>query len=474
MAGFLRNAAIVATTVGLTWASAILYWRQTGSTPSGTEMLTYLGLLPAGLLGGGWMLRSFATRAAERALAHAEAAATTNTPAAVADGGVRTPVPARAPAVLAAAVHLPGDLTAEGWLAQAAAAPRPGLHPRLKDSDGLPIFAAFVADLPEPRALSADDYAIAPHLARAMALLEPVLDSLALAVIEALPPLPVQEERVVAGWRRQDHGDVERILQVECMVEANMPEAMRTRLGEWLHDELQQIGVDVRRFVVQVVPVRDAATVWERLQRLAGEETASPGWHLLLAACSALDPAVIERWEMQGRLYGSRQPQGRVPGEAAAGLLLARTDDGGTATRMAVPLRASLPEHEAVHLHGRHSVQLVTDALARAGLEASAVGYVISDAGAGTERVAEAGQVAYAVCPDLDVATQSLPLQASTGDISLAAPLSMLALAHAHAELTGQAVLVLGLDALDSRWAALLHSPLPSQTQARPDPVAAA
>lgn len=107
-------------------------------------------------------------------------------------------------------------------------------------------------------------------------------------------------------------------------------------------------------------------------------------------------------------------------------------------------------------------------------LDSNTLDYVISDAGASAEHVAEAGQVAFAVCPELDVATQCLPLQAGTGHVALVAPLAMLALAHTRVTRNNQAVLVLGLDAPDSRWVALLHSFPSSDTQVRPESVEAA
>ncbi|WP_434026558.1 hypothetical protein [[Pseudomonas] boreopolis] len=50
MSAFIRRAASVVLVFGLTWAGTIAYWRQSGSTPGGMEILGMLGLLPAGLL----------------------------------------------------------------------------------------------------------------------------------------------------------------------------------------------------------------------------------------------------------------------------------------------------------------------------------------------------------------------------------------------------------------------------------------
>jgi hypothetical protein len=48
-----------------TWGATILYWRNSGTVPTGMQMLAYLGLLPVGLSGAGFMLRNAARRGAE-------------------------------------------------------------------------------------------------------------------------------------------------------------------------------------------------------------------------------------------------------------------------------------------------------------------------------------------------------------------------------------------------------------------------
>lgn len=478
MSAFIRRAASVVLVFGLTWAGTIAYWRQSGSTPGGMEILGMLGLLPAGLLGGGWMVRSMATRAAERAAARiaegegeGEPARATPNPAA----GDATPA-ATGLAVLGSALRLPDGLDVPVLLSQPVAAPRPGLHPRLKDHDGLPVFAGYVADLPDPSALP-PDHAAAPRLRRAMALLEPVLDELLLQVLQALPSLPEAEERVVAGWRQQRPMAVDRTLSVECLVEPEMHEPLRAALHDWLSQQLADAGVDPRRYAVEVVPAYDANRVWERLQRLADEDAGVPRWHLLLSAYSAIDPDVIERWQLQGKLYRNRHPDGRVPGEAAAGVLLANAAAAPAEAphaRLWRPLRAPVAARASVLQRARLGVQLAGEVLEAIALDAQAVDFVVSDAGAQAEQAAEAGQVAHSLCPDLDIPSQCLSLPASTGAIELASPLALLAIAHARQQQTGGAVLVLGVDHPDSRWATVLHPYSSPETHVRPEQAEAA
>ncbi|KAG1443127.1 hypothetical protein G6F57_018202 [Rhizopus arrhizus] len=68
MAGWLGKAASVVMVFIATWGATILYWRNSGTVPTGMQMLAYLGLLPVGLSGAGFMLRNAARRGADVAL----------------------------------------------------------------------------------------------------------------------------------------------------------------------------------------------------------------------------------------------------------------------------------------------------------------------------------------------------------------------------------------------------------------------
>ncbi|MEQ4573877.1 MAG: hypothetical protein ABN502_02890, partial [Gammaproteobacteria bacterium] len=122
----------------------------------------------------------------------------------------------------------------------------------------------------------------------------------------------------------------------------------------------------------------------------------------------------------------------------------------------------------------RLGVQLAGEVLEAIALDAQAVDFVVSDAGAQAEQAAEAGQVAHSLCPDLDIPSQCLSLPASTGAIELASPLALLAIAHARQQQTGGAVLVLGVDHPDSRWATVLHPYSSPETHVRPKQAEAA
>ena len=69
MAGWSKNAGSVMMVFVATWAAAIMYWRSSGTTPNGMQMLAYLGVLPVGLSGAGYMLRGMFSRGVDKAVA---------------------------------------------------------------------------------------------------------------------------------------------------------------------------------------------------------------------------------------------------------------------------------------------------------------------------------------------------------------------------------------------------------------------
>ncbi|KAB7769655.1 hypothetical protein [Xanthomonas maliensis] len=460
MSAIVRNTLSTLTVFGLAWAGSIFYWRSSGATPSGMEMLTYLGLVPAGVLGGGWALRSLGQRALDRAGQALESDASAGQDAA--------PVPAKDAAASAApATRVLGVLAADAWLpparepaallGQLPAPPRPGLHPHFRDRDGLPVYAAHVADLdPAVSPLSVDEHDVLPPAhARALVLLEPVLENVLPPTVAALPVLETVEERVVAGWRQQSSQQVEQVLAIDLLVPLDWPAELRDRAQDWLQARVVDHGLDARRFAVNVIPAADANATWRYLQQ-AAQLAGAPAWRLLLACASAIDPVVIEQWQQRGRLWDRLHPDGRVPGEAAAGVLLTSTPatDGvclHPARMQEVPAPAALAQC------ARATSQLASDALTAAAVEPARVDLVISDADQRGGVAAEAYGAASSACPDLDTSLQCLAFAATSGETGPVAPLAMLALAQAHlAAGTDAATLLLGVDQGPARWAAVV------------------
>jgi hypothetical protein len=323
------GAAVVAIAVFATcWTASVLYWRAAGSTPSGMAVGQLLLGLPAAILLAVWLGRNaIQARAAPAALQPASAA-------------VRAAPPERAvlPQIAAGAVRLRGgDCVADLAEALRANASPCELDSELTDDAGYPVFTGRIDTLDADAArdemlpwlaqrsmaelrLSDEQWralamggAVAAELAQ-HALLHPLLPHyLAAAPAEraaiALPVLQIKPE-LSAGW---------------------LP-AQRQAAGDWLLHLVAQQGWPAQR--LQLSPAFDSGPTAGF--SLVGALAHSPGLTLLVACESLIGEDSVRDWSERGLLYTGRTPRGQVPGEGAAGLLLA---DGEQAALLApVPM----------------------------------------------------------------------------------------------------------------------------------------
>ncbi|WP_058363461.1 hypothetical protein [Xanthomonas translucens] len=471
MSGILRNVLSATALFGVAWGGSIFYWRSSGTTPNGMEMLTYLGILPAGVLGGSWLLRDLGRRALARAADAADSAAAKaterNDSKAAAASSSSAPTAGAAPALLAGALNLALGQQPQAILALRGNLPRPGLHKQFRDHDGLPVFVVQVSELDATaaaEAMLASAAAVADanepppeHHKRAIALLEPVAEALLLEAAQALPPLSEAQDRVVAGLRHRVEAQVQNVLRIELWLPADWPASLHKAVGDWVLASASEHGLDPRRFGVEVIPMAGADDAWSRLQHLArGAQSPVDGWQLVMACHSAIDQTQVEHMLESGRLMTRRSPDGRVPGEGASGVLLA-SGPGASGDVVLHPLqRARLPLDGSAKASARLSGELAAQTLQRAALAPTHVDLVLSDADHRAALAAEVAAAAALACPDLDTAVQCLPLATATGDLAAVQPLAMLALAHAHVAAEQHAALMLSVDQAGLRIATLV------------------
>ncbi|AKK68506.1 hypothetical protein [Xanthomonas translucens] len=471
MSGILRNVLSATALFGVAWGGSIFYWRSSGTTPNGMEMLTYLGILPAGVLGGSWLLRDLGRRALARAADAADSAAAKaterNDSKAAAASSSSAPTAGAAPALLAGALNLALGQQPQAILALRGNLPRPGLHKQFRDHDGLPVFVVQVPELDATaaaEAMLASAAAVADanepppeHHKRAIALLEPVAEALLLEAAQALPPLSEAQDRVVAGLRHRVEAQVQNVLRIELWLPADWPASLHKAVGDWVLASASEHGLDPRRFGVEVIPMAGADDAWSRLQHLArGAQSPVDGWQLVMACHSAIDQTQVEHMLESGRLMTRRSPDGRVPGEGASGVLLA-SGPGASGDVVLHPLqRARLPLDGSAKASARLSGELAAQTLQRAALAPTHVDLVLSDADHRAALAAEVAAAAALACPDLDTAVQCLPLATATGDLAAVQPLAMLALAHAHVAAEQHAALMLSVDQAGLRIATLV------------------
>ena len=465
IAGALRAATVVLLVFGLVWFAVVLHWQVAGASPTAVDLGMFLLVLPLVLLGVIWLLRRTLRRRSEQRSAASVAVPVTDTTSLIDD----SPRPDRIVHVLASATLLRAGSSAAAVAESLAAPERPPLHGQLKDSVGLPVFAAAVENL-DPgsmelllgAAMAGPDTferVFGDEALRAIALLDPVAEELLHC---ALPPIPL--EAAVAGIETGLHphamhhslssrgavpAPAASVLRVHLLLPAAWPSAARQASGDWLSAKARAIGFDDHQLRVDVVPVNAAADTWRLLDQLMQTHPggADGDRHLMLAAHSSIGETSIDRLDARRELLVSGHPEGLIPGEGAAGLLL------GAATASLDP--AAPPPLRLHRLlrgqagHGRtasrQAAELLRHALNTAAHPADAIALVFSDADHRPSRAIEIAGAISATLPDLDPVDDARHLGLVCGDIGAVAPLALLAAAAAQSAQDDAPVLVFGL-----------------------------
>lgn len=348
------------------WVVTLWQWYRSQTPVSSEEVATQLVLLPVALTVVALLAWWSAGRLRRWSARPVEATATSISSSAVSapqDAGASVVVNAMGPrratlgqaSILAEALVLPGADDPElAWSAMQSAQVRPGLDPQLQDADGLPVFTSRVPDLSTQDWLDAHaevtDPSLPESLLRAMALIEAPLHKL----LSALPhedavgspattlvapamggdaPGPAflsgvgqAGAREVAARRRE----LAPSLDILVWVPTDWPEAHRTVYLDWLRlqagaalDWARDAGSGEPRWSLEALDKPEIG--WAQLLPRLTEMHADPRPRLLMvmAAHSLVDEAAVMALQARGELFTTQHQGGRVPGEAAAGLLLA-------------------------------------------------------------------------------------------------------------------------------------------------------
>lgn len=497
-------------------AGAVTYWRATGASPGAGDLALWLLLVPTALslAGLGLWRRWSASRARN---AHAE---TVTRNVALPRDTATGPAASAAPLmrVLAFALWLPAGRDAFEVIDTLREQRRPRLHPTLRDLHGFPVTVADIEGVDEAGAdgaFGANDDETAQR--RALALLRPVAEELLLA---ALPPPATdwadatfadagpamhpyamhhsQSARAPAAPQRAT-------LRIALMVPAPWLASTRVHASTQLHDLASALGHDGEHTDVQCIPIEREADIWDWLAQQASalrEPTACGDRLLLLAADSSVSDWVIERWATEDRLLRSAVTEGEVPGEGAAGLLLAAPDaqtthagakssgHGGAATRcMERTDRTEGTDATCVHLHpplvaavgqasrardaARIGGELIAGALHAADCNATLPLQAITTADHRPSRMTEAATALASECPNLDPVEDALHLGVSCGSLGVVAPVALLAVAAMQARATATPTLAYSLADATTR-AVVVMSPVVDEPHPPADATSAA
>lgn len=453
MTRFLKKGFLVLALFAVLWLAVIIWWQESRTLPTGVDIALYLFALPLALLAALW-LGAKAVRAAR---------APQPAPSAAAEAA--SPAPALAAELSVAAVAAraaAGPDAAE--IAQALAEQkRPELDPELKTRQGFPVFAARVPGMNEielyaaAREREAPPEALAAAALRVTALLADVARTLTDEAHRRATELdvPARDE----DWP---------LLRFEILLPAQWPEPARERARTEVL-AAARAWPDARVSAAEHL-AHDSMAADKLLRELASSPPGAgeaPLWRAVIAGDGYVDADLVAQWDDQDSLLTHANPQGRVPGEAAAGLLLAPAG-GGAEADVRVALSPLMPRAKPADARGAQAepalAELAGDLLQRAGIAPDAVAQIISDADHRGSRPLEALAVASQLFAHLDAAKDCQAVGVACGHTGAAASLLALAVAGEACAQLGQPVLTLTLQDPALRCAALVSRPAPSAT----------
>lgn len=406
------------------WTGSVLYWRASGSMPSGMAAGQLLLALPAAILLALWLgnnaLRTRAEAAAPPVAAPAVAAEAAKQ---------RGPLPG----IAAGAVRLRGgESPAELAEALAAHAAQCELDGELTDDAGYPVLsgriefvdAASTRELMAPwlAARGAAEMEFTDEQWRALSLGGAVVAEL---VQHALMHPLLQDYHAASQSERA--AVALPALHLNAVLPAGWQAAQRHAAADWFLHLIAQQGWPAQR--LQLLPAAAESSLIDAL-------AASPGLTLLVACDSYIGDDSVRDWSEQRILFSGRTPRGQVPGEGAAGLLLADAEqaallepDGLALLHGACdgrrPVSADAPGNINIEMLsglGRHALQ-------ESKTEAADVTAICADADLRPTRIGELMGVASALLPQLELATRMLSVGACCGSAGAVGPVAALALA---------------------------------------------
>lgn len=473
------------------WVIVVVYWSYTARMPSTSDIALYLVVLPLALVVFYLLLRRIFTGAPpSAALPSAARGASAATGGAASTGATADVQQERLQmSVLAFALHTPRGNDADAVATAVGQAQAPELVPELRDGEGFPLLAGCVAGLdanelrehlreslrPAPEAFDVD--ALADDRLRAIHLMSDVLQELLASATDALlnagdalsvraPGRFVSSGAIVPGSATAPQ------LCISLLLPGAWSESERAIATQWVQ-QLAREADPSQHWTVDCFKSEAGVSAMALLDRinLSLHREQRPALWMALAADSAISSECIARWEAEGLLHSAARRNGRVPGEAAAGLLLARAGDALFAQPHGVLLsRSASGQRDESADTARMPDASLLDLFAQRLLSASAlqpdtIDWVVSDADHRTSRVTEVAKLVQERLPHLPF-ENNLSVCASLGYLGAAADMTAVALACHLAVRDSRHVFALSVQDARARTAMLAGpaSPVPQAT----------
>lgn len=428
---WLKSTLLAAAVFILCWGAAIAYWRTAENAPATNELMLALLAAPLGLLLAVWLGRKFV-------LARAAVPATVGTAAAARPATTAPPAPPLA--ILAGSLRAPhGDSPEELAGAMAGNKARPDLDPELVDDDGFPVTSAR-SDAAVDAALQEEvhEWLVLNGMAelhlgeaqwRALTLGTAVVRELAAEAVSQLLPL----EGAAPS------------LRLLPLLPAGWTVEQRHAAGLWFRHAVAQFGwpLDCLTRIEAPLDATPASILGQCSADSAGRNTQVAT--ILVACASHIDQETVDAWSANGSLHTPTLAQGRIPGEAAAGLLLTSPESAGRVdgARFAqlypvVDGRREVSADSAKRPETKRMAELAQRAVQGAGMHLADVGTLAADTDHRNSRTLELMDLASSALPELDTTTGVLCAGTSLGSCGAVPFLCALALAR-HAALANNA-----------------------------------
>ncbi|WP_338764310.1 hypothetical protein [Massilia sp. METH4] len=451
-------AALVA--FGLCWGGAITWWQGAGRSPSNTELAVLLLGAPLALLGVFLLVRHLIKPAAAP-----EAAAS--------PAGAAVPAPLVAGpslAVLATALRTPHGAAPEE-LAEAIAGQRArgDLDPELLDDEGYPIMSARVKDPVDPGRREQIEAWLA-----AQALAEPAFDEEQWRALGMLTEVAAELAQHAAAHphaqpdesdQQAAHAPQPPLLQVLLAQAGAWNEAQRAAAAAWVRHVIGEMGWPADRASISVAAqAAPAAAVSNWLIQLSAQASGTPTLGMLLAADSHIGEASVNALAAEGRLFVASRQQGLIPGEGAAGLLLADATQAallGEAPAHLHTVAAQRDDSADVARKADAALlrRLGAQACTQGAIAAGAVAALVADTGHRTSRMMELMELANGELAQLDTGADVLATGSACGHAGAVPFVAALALANQQAQERQAPVLCVSNEDPHHRSAVLVRPP---------------
>lgn len=482
MAKALKAGALWLAIMVLVWLITIWRWQSSGHDARTADIVWQLLVLPLALTGFFLAVLWGVVRLREQATAPIVAVSVPSASHGAAMSAKAASRPVADPlsdeaqrrlsaCVLAEAVTLAaGGDALSAWSSLQTQRVRPQLDSVLQDVDGMPVFTSRVADLDvrdwldahAELAQGAGQASVLPEpVLRGLALLEAPLHQMLLAIGD-LGPLPDDEHAASAHAHKEARSSVADMgmkahlsgmgapvnvaqaqaraavapqLTVRLLLPSHWSAEDRAVAVDWVRSQCRGLldWAEARRakdLLWLTEPIERPEDLWQEIDRqmVQWSRDARPELLLVLAVDTAVNEHGVERMQSVGELFTSSHQTGKVPGEAAAGLLLANAHWQGLAevqaassVRMWRPVRAT--RDKSADAAGRVGATALGVALQQAAslnqADKDAV-LVVSDADHRASRTAELFEALQDAMPGVDPMLAVTRVGEACGEMGLA------------------------------------------------------